>query len=290
MPIMLTPRSEGTLLCKCGKLRKPDPDVMNRIKEAFEILKAQYYRTSPIATRGSKCDPNLWQQHHHKARDALRSATQGERAFTSIWDRWQNYETNRQCQLVFTWSDAWDRYLNHFSVHHNATQPQRERYMNLLHLRSVDENKQAPPLWQRPGYWKANKELSNPQMSKGEEQVLCFPISERKRLHNRSDLSLLEYLEWLSTKWGITICRRTSTAIILFQLVTKPNMVEFVFTDSVLAKMAPAQLAGRQMVRTMVNETTSNSRFSKKSNWHPGNWCEPTQDNKLNVATINQKV
>ena len=60
-----------------------------------------------------------------------------------------------------------------------------------------------------------------------------------------------------------TIRRRTSTAILLFQLVTELNMVEFVFMDSELAEMAPAQLAGRQMVRTTVNETTSNSRFRR---------------------------
>ena len=33
--------------------------------------------------------------------------------------------------------------------------------------------------------------------------------------------------------------------------------------DSELAELAPAQLAGRQMVRTMVSETTSNSRFRR---------------------------
>ena len=53
-----------------------------------------------------------------------------------------------------------------------------------------------------------------------------------------------------------TICRtakfRTSTTIIIIKLVTKPNMVEFVFIDSKLAEMAPAQVARRQMVRTMV--------------------------------------
>ena len=41
--------------------------------------------------------------------------------------------------------------------------------MNLLHLRSVDESKQAPPLWQR--YQEAKKELSNLlKKSKKEEQ------------------------------------------------------------------------------------------------------------------------
>ena len=73
---------------------------MNQIKEAFEILKAPYYRTSPIVTRGGKCGPNPWQQHHHKARDAVRSGAKGQGAFTSIWDRWQNDETYRKSQLA----------------------------------------------------------------------------------------------------------------------------------------------------------------------------------------------
>ena len=77
---------EGTLICRCGKTNA----TQTRRDEAFEILKAPCYRTSMIVTRGSKCGPNPWQQDHHKARDALRSATKGGRAFTSIWDRWQN--------------------------------------------------------------------------------------------------------------------------------------------------------------------------------------------------------
>ena len=59
---------------------RPDQDV-NRNKEAFEALKAPCYRTSLIVTRGSRCGPNPWQQHHHKARDTLRSAAKGERTF-----------------------------------------------------------------------------------------------------------------------------------------------------------------------------------------------------------------
>ena len=97
---------EGTLICKCGKLMKPDQDVMNRIKEAFEILKAPYYRTSQIVTRGSTCGPNPWQQHHRKARDSLRSATKGERAFRSIWDRWQNDEIYRKSQLAHKFAET----------------------------------------------------------------------------------------------------------------------------------------------------------------------------------------
>ena len=150
---------EGTLLCKCGKLMKPDQDVMNRIGEAFEILKAPYYRTSPTSTRRSKCGPNLRQLDQHKARDALRKATKGDRAFyfslgqMAKW--WDLQEISACSELVGRL-----RYVDHivhFSIYYNATKPQRERHINLLHLRSVDENKQAPPLWQRPGIGKRKR-------------------------------------------------------------------------------------------------------------------------------------
>ena len=65
--------------------------------------------------------------------------------------------------------------------------------MNLLHLQSVDENKQAPLLWQRPGYQEAKKELSNLQKSKREEQVPYVQVCDRKRSQNRIDPSLQEY-------------------------------------------------------------------------------------------------
>ena len=131
---------------------RPNQEVMKQIKEAFEILKAPCYRTSVIVTSGRKCGPNPWQQHHHKARDALRNATKSEKTFTSIWDRWQNDEIYRKSQLAHYWLDAWVKYLDnivHFNIYHHAPSPQRERYVNLLHLRSLDENKQARPQWQR---------------------------------------------------------------------------------------------------------------------------------------------
>ena len=86
-------------------------------------LKAPYHRTSMIVISGSRCGPNPWQQHHHKARDALRSATKGERTFTSIWDRWQSDEIYRKFQLPHYRWDTWDRYLDniaHFDMYDNA--------------------------------------------------------------------------------------------------------------------------------------------------------------------------
>ena len=104
--------------------------------------------------------------------------------------------------FVHNWSDAWVRYLDHdvqFSIFHGAPQ-QRERNMHILYLRSVDDNKQAPPLSQRPGYREAKEQLRNLQRRK-ENLAPFIPVTERKRSHNKIDPSLQEHLEWLSTNW-----------------------------------------------------------------------------------------
>ena len=48
--------------------------MIRRIKTAFEILKAPFFRTSMPSSRGCKHGPNLWQEHHRKAVDAPRGA------------------------------------------------------------------------------------------------------------------------------------------------------------------------------------------------------------------------
>ena len=65
---------------------RPQKSTMDRIREAFEALKAPHYRTAR-----KKCGPNPWQQDHRKARDAKRGATKKDK-YTSMWDRWQNDE------------------------------------------------------------------------------------------------------------------------------------------------------------------------------------------------------
>ena len=247
---------EVTLLCKCGKLIKLDQDVMNWIKEVFKILKAPYYRTSPISTGDSKRGQNLW-QHHHKPRDALRSATKGARAFVSIWDGWQHAETYRKSPLAHNWSDAWVRYLDHvvhINIYHNATQPQRERAVNLLHLRSVGENEQAPLLWQRPGYREAKKDVSTLQKSKREKQVPCITVSDTKRLQNRIGPSQQKYVECLSTNWAKQFAEPERP-----QPSSSSSWSPSPTWWRKLEDMAIAQVARRHMVRTMVNETSSNS-------------------------------
>ena len=139
---------EGTFLCNCGEegsLRDPESTI-----------------------------PCIY------GRDASRGATKGERGFTS-----QNDAIYRQSQRADNWSDAWVRYLHHivqFSIFHNAPQQQRERRMHILYLCSADENRQAPPLSQRPGYWEAKEQFRNLQRRKREQVAPFNSESERKRL------------------------------------------------------------------------------------------------------------
>ena len=174
---------EGTLICMRGKLIRPNKDVMSRIKEAFEGPKAPCHRTSSIVTRGSRRGPNPWQQHHHKARDLLRSAANGERTFTSIWDRWQHDEIYRKYQLTHLVGSMGQGLRSHRAVRHKpqcTTMAQRK-------VCSLDSNMQTGPLWKRPGYQEATRELANLQKSEGEVQVLYIPDSDRKRQNNKLD-------------------------------------------------------------------------------------------------------
>ena len=164
---------------------------INRIKESFDILKAPF-RASPISTRGRKCGPNLWQQHHLKARDASQSATKGERQFTSIWDWWQNYAIYRQSQLLRDWLDAWVRYLDHI-VHVQylpqcVATAQRTKYAHTLF---TQWQKQTGTTWIAETRVQGSKRAIE-NSTKGEREQLTpfIPISERKRWHNKIDPSL----------------------------------------------------------------------------------------------------
>ena len=169
--------SAGTLICKCGKLMKPDQDVMNRIKEAFEILKAPHNHTSPIVTRGRKCVRTrgsciITRLDTHcevlqKVKEhLLQSGTDGKimRPTGNL-----SLPTIGRTHGSGTWTTSC------ISTSTTKQRNRRERFVNLFELRSVDENKQAPPPWQRPGYWEAKKELLNLQKSKREDKTSLYP-------------------------------------------------------------------------------------------------------------------
>ena len=58
------------------------PEMIRRIETAFEILKAPYSRTSVVTERRvTNTALILWQEHHHKAKDALRGTKKERKNF-----------------------------------------------------------------------------------------------------------------------------------------------------------------------------------------------------------------
>ena len=66
---------EGTKICSCGKHIKSNQEMIQRIGKAFEVLKKPFFRASHPNSGGCEHGSHLWQQHHHKAKGALRAAT-----------------------------------------------------------------------------------------------------------------------------------------------------------------------------------------------------------------------
>ena len=202
-PLCLHYVLKGTIFCACGKHIRPDQEMTRRVKVAFEILKAPYFRTSMLTSRGYKHGPNLWQEHHHKAKDAPRSTRKNKRTYTSIWNRWQNGATYRESELAIGWSDAWARYLENIAqidISHEATPEQRGRYHNLIYPRGVGEDRQVSPLSTRPRYQEAMTAKVEMQRQSRQDVGITFILkSERKRSNDQLDPSLRWYLEWLKT-------------------------------------------------------------------------------------------
>ena len=105
----------------------------------------------------------------------------------------------RSLRLPKIWSDAWVTYLDHIAqieISHTASNQKRGRYHNLISLRGMDEDRQAPPLSKRP------RALVEMQRQSRQDMVTVFiPRSERRRLTDQLNPSLRGYLEWLSTNW-----------------------------------------------------------------------------------------
>ena len=100
------------------------------------------------------------------------------------------------------------RYLDHIAhidISHKAPHEHGERYKNLLYVRVVDENEQAPPPPQRPGYQDAKEAFVDMQKQSRQDLGIPFvPISERTRLHNQL------------ARIGLIISQKNKAAIILF--------------------------------------------------------------------------
>ena len=142
-------------------------------------------------------------------------ACSGERGFTSILDRWQSDETYWQSQLaIIGRMHGFDTWITlYIFVSETMRRNNKEKNMHILYLSCVDENRQAPPLSQRPRYREAIAKNKINKKEKRERLAHFIPVNDRKRLHNRIDPSLQGYLEWLR--------KRRSSAILIIQLVTR---------------------------------------------------------------------
>ena len=136
---------EGLNMCQCGVWLRPNHSTMERTRTA-PALKAPYFRTTAISSRGKKSGHNPWQTDHAKAMHARKEATKNSRKFTSIFDRWLNDEICRASQLVHGWTEEYVKYFDYISkidISYDALYNRRNRCENSLFMRGVDSNKQA---------------------------------------------------------------------------------------------------------------------------------------------------
>ena len=143
-----------------------------------------------LSSRGHKHGFKLSQEHHHKAKDAPRGTRKNNRTYTSICPRWRNDAASRKSQQDIGWSDAFARCLDHIAqvdLSHTASHEQRGRYHNLIYLRGVDEDRQAPPLSERPGYNEAKAALVEMQkQSRQDVNIVHSPTKDKGAIERQT--------------------------------------------------------------------------------------------------------
>ena len=192
-------------MCQCGVWLRPYQSTMDRTRTA---LKNPYHRASVIISRGKKSGHNPWQMDHQKATDAKRRVLKRGKC-TSFLDRWQNDEVYRASQVVHGWTDEWVKYPDYISkidLSHDAPHRQRLRCESTISTRSVDSNKQAGLLCQRPDDKSSANALVSLQRASG-KGVPHIPMHLRTRRHNTLDPAIQQHLEWLSFTTGRRISR-----------------------------------------------------------------------------------
>ena len=158
---------ERTILCSCGKHSRSNQEMIQWIRIAFEVLKTPFFRASHPGSWCYKHGPQLWQQHHHKANDALRGATRKkDRTFVNIWDR-----CGKRCGI---WKIAQKQWL--------------ERC-----VRTISRS--------RCTCWTTRQKDSTTIATRNEYCMKFQRKKDRKRLNDKLDPKIREYLEWLCENW-----------------------------------------------------------------------------------------
>ena len=131
---------EGTIFCSCGKRIRSNQEMIQRTGKDFDVLNTPFFPASHPNSRGYKHGSQLWQQHHHKANDALRAATRkkdrnlceylGSMGKTIL-------EFSKSPEAIGC-NDAFVRYLDHIvqiDTSRDALAEQRGRYSYLVNPR-----------------------------------------------------------------------------------------------------------------------------------------------------------
>ena len=121
--------------------------------------------------------------------------------YTSVLDRWQKDEVYRVSQTAIGWTETCVKYLDYISeidISFIAPFRQRVRCNTTIYLRSVDTNKQAGPLCQRPDFQSRAQVLVSIQQAQV-KRVLHIPIKERTKQNDTLDPAVRQHLEWLSS-------------------------------------------------------------------------------------------
>ena len=226
---------EGTLICRCGKQMRPNQDVMDRIKEALwlsqEVVNAVRTRGSNITTRLETHCEVLQKVKGHLPQ----SGTDGK--------------------MMRSTGYLWFLIIGQVLGPHRALQHPPQ-------CAAIAERKKCEPAsftkcWRKQAGRTTVAKTRAPGSEKGTVKIYTNQKKTRTSSFCPSKWQKASTEQtWFFTGrvpgWLSIAKVRTPTPIIIFKMVTKPNIVEFVFMDSRLAEMAPARVARRQMVRPMV--------------------------------------
>ena len=169
-------------------------------------------------------------------------------------------------------------FIAHFDISHDALLWQRARHNNMIHLRSLDSDKHAGSLCERPGYKEATRALVRLQYAQG-QRVPYIPVKSKTRQNSTLDLELKKKFRTAKFSLGGVLREtanfRTPTTIIILKLVTKPSMVEFVILGPKFARIALPRAARERTVGKKVRTTMTDAR----PGWHEreGLHCCPSQ-------------
>ena len=217
---------------------------MDSIKARFEALIAPHCRAK-FRSRGKRHGHNQWQKDHAKAVD-----------HPPTLSRWQNDEIFRASQVATGWTETYVKYFDYFTtvdIKHDAPHRQRNRYENMIFMRSDDPYSQAGPLWTREDYKTITSALMCLQQEQG-KGMPHIPMPVRTRQHNTLDRTIQQYLEPADALLNTDF-------ILFFVMVTKLDMVEFSTLGqfSSVSRVATRRMARPQVVGEIVSE--DNRRF-----------------------------